>query len=172
MIGTSAGLLVLGLASTALTASALGQSIASGPISTQATVEITDTQDKPIALKPQEKIAVMFMSAISNLENDCRIHLNRSCPLDELVRGVTSPDWHIGRLKYDPATDPGYKYTVTTSAQGWQGHADPQRAGLGGFFYDGSSMMVRFYYNAAGPAVAQSTNFTGVTIDGDTFRAR
>ena len=179
---TFTGLLVLWMVSTALTATAAAQSspvseqssatAASGPISTQANVEVTDTQNKPINLKPQEKIALMFMAAISSLENDCSVHLNRPCPMEDLVKGVKAPDWNIGRLKYDPAKDPNYKYTMTISGHGWQAHADPKHPGLGGFFYDGSTMMVRFYYNAKGPAAAQSTQFTGITIDGDTFKTR
>lgn len=143
--------------------------IVSGPISARATVEITDENGTLIPLKPEEQIAVMFTEAISSLEDGCRRHLNRSCPLDELVRGATVPTWNIGKLKYDPAIDSHYTYAVIVNGTKWTATATPKKAGLGGFFYDGSSMSPKRFYNVTGPANTQSTKFTGVSISGEIF---
>jgi hypothetical protein len=140
-----------------------------GAITTTAKVEAKDMQEHAINLKPQEKIALMFMEAISNMEDDCGRHLSRPCPLDELVKGPKAPDWNIGRLKYDPAQDANYKYSVEISSGKWKARAVPQHPGIGGFFYDGSSMIAKSYYNPNGPATADSTRLGEIDVAGETF---
>ena len=98
-----------------------------------------DLQGVEITLKPEEKIALMFMEAIASLEDDCNRHLNRRCSLVELVTGPKSPGWNIGKLKYDPAQDPNYKYTVTITGTGWVASANPRVRGWSVF----SSMALR-----------------------------
>lgn len=126
-------------------------------ITTQAKIEIKDQQGAEIKLKQEEQIAIMFLEAISSLEDDCRDHLQRPCPLDELVKGAKAPDWKIGKLKFDPAKDANYRYAITITGDSWVAKADPLHAGLGGFFYDGSHMIYNSYYNPGAAATADST---------------
>jgi hypothetical protein len=143
----------------------------SGAISTTATVLVKDEQGAEIQLKQQEKIAVMFMEAISFLEDDCHRHMERYCSLQELVAGPKSPGWNIGRLKYDPARDTNYKYTVTITAHGWNAGASPQRPGLGGFFDDlDHGIIVDSYYNPNGPASVKDKKLGETSISGEIFQ--
>ncbi|MGA7341400.1 MAG: hypothetical protein WBE72_08765 [Terracidiphilus sp.] len=143
----------------------------SGPITTHAQVVVKDLQNVAIALKPEERIAVMFLEAISSMEDDCHRHLNRRCSMAELVAGPNSPDWNIGRLKYNPARDPNYKYTITMTGTGFQVNAAPQRAGLGGFFVDGNRGMIPdTYYRANGPATAKDVQLGEISVSGEIFQ--
>ncbi|MGH9408206.1 MAG: hypothetical protein ACRD1V_01980 [Vicinamibacterales bacterium] len=146
--------------------------IVSGPITAHAAVEIRDEDDKPIALKPEEKIAVMFLEAISDLEDDCSHHLHRVCSMADLVKGVQNPGWNIGHLTHDPATDPNYTYTVTANGTGWEATALPNHPGLGAFFYNCRLISLKRYYNPSGPATAHSIPFANVSIRGERFKKR
>lgn len=143
----------------------------SGPITTTATVLIKDEQGVELHLKQEEKIAILFMEAISFMEDDCRRHLSRYCSLAELVAGPKSPGWSIGRLKYDPSRDTDYKYTVTTAAQGWNASASPQRGGLGGFFDNlDHGIVVEQYFNPNGDASARDKKLGEISIAGEIFQ--
>jgi hypothetical protein len=132
-----------------------------------------DLQGVEIALKQEEKIALMFMEAIGSLENGCDLHLNRKCSLAELVAGPKSPGWNIGKLKYDPALDPNYKYSVTITGTHWVASANPQHAGLGGLFIDGSGGMIPYtYYKADGPATAKDRRLDEISVSGDLFQVQ
>lgn len=156
-----------GTAAAALTASS------SGPITTTAQITVKDSQGVEITLKPQEKIALMFIETIASLEGDCKLHLSRSCSLAELVAGPKSPDWNIGKLKYDPALDPNYKYTVTITGGSWIASANPQRAGLGGFFLDGTrGMIANSYYSSTGPATVKDKELGEISITGAPFQVQ
>ncbi len=142
----------------------------SGPITTTAQITVKDSQGVEIMLKPEEKIAMMFMEAIANLEGGCSLHLNRNCSLAELVAGPKSPNWNIGKLRYDPARDASYKYTVTMSGRGWVASANPQHAGVGGFFIDGThGMMANLYFNPSGPATVKDKYLNDFSISGEQF---
>jgi hypothetical protein len=145
----------------------------SGPITTQAKGTVKDMQGIEIKLKQEEKIALIFMQTISSMEDDCHRHLDRRCSLAELVAGPKSPGWNIGKLKYDPAKDPNYKYTITISGTGWVASANPSRAGLGGFFVDGTFHLIAdIYYNANGPATAKDRQLGEIAIEGETFQVQ
>ena len=146
--------------------------ISSGPISTRAQVTAKDEQGTEIVFKPGEKIALMFLQAIGSMEDECNRHINHRCDLDELVAGVKSPNWNIGALKFDPAKDPNHKYTITISGSNWEGRADPQPKGLGGFYSDGSRFIPRVYFNPNGPASSKDKKLAEISISGDTFRKR
>ena len=156
------------------TATPLRQSASSsGAITTTATVLIQDESGVEIHLKQQEKIAAMFMEAIFFLEDDCRLHMSRYCSLGELVAGPKSPGWNVGRLKYDPARDTNYKYTVTLTAHGWNASATPERPGLGGFFYDlDHGIIVDRYYNPNGPASAEDKKLGETSESGEIFQVQ
>jgi hypothetical protein len=143
----------------------------SGAITTTATVLIKDEKGVEIHLKPEEKIAVMFMEAISFMEDDCRRHLSSYCSLAELAAGPKSPGWNIGRLKYDPVRDTNYKYTVTITAHGWNASASPQRPGIGGFFDNlDHGFIVDRYYNQNGTASASDKKLGETSISGELFQ--
>jgi hypothetical protein len=145
----------------------------SGPITTHAQIMVKDLQGVEITLKPEEKIALMFMEAIASMEDDCSRHLSRKCSLSELAVGPKSPNWNIGKLKYDPARDPNYKYTVTIAGAGWVASANPQHAGLGGLFVDGTrGMIATEYFNANGPATAKDKRMGEISISGELFQVR
>jgi hypothetical protein len=142
------------------------------PITTRASVSVQDADGKEISLKPDEKIAFMFIQAIASMEDDCHRHINRYCPLDELVRGPQSPDWSIGKLKFDPAQDSNYTYTVTITGNKWEARANPGKKGLGGWLSQGAGFMPHTYYNPTGPVTSTDKSLSGSSIDGDSFRAR
>jgi len=159
------------VASGAGAAAPAGNAANSGPITTNAQVSVKDAKGAEIPLKQEEKIAVIFMQAIASMEDDCNGHLNRRCSLAELVAGPKSPSWNIGRLKYDPARDPNYKYTVTITGRGWVASATPQHAGIGGFFYDGSGGMIPdSYYRANGPATVKDSQLDEISVSGEIFQ--
>lgn len=143
----------------------------SGAITTTATVLIKDEQGVEVRLKQEERIAVMFMEAISFIEDDCHLHLSRYCSLPELVAGPHSPNWNIGRLKYDPARDTNYKYTLTITARGWNAGASPQHPGLGGLFYNlDHGLIVDRHYNPNGPASVRDKKLGETSVSGELFQ--
>ena len=147
------------------------QASSADPITTHAQIIVKDARGSVIPLKPQEKTALMFMQAISSLEDDCILQLNRSCSLAELIAGPKASNWNIGRLKYDPRKDPNYNYTVAVSKNGWTASAKPQRPDLGGFFVDGiGRMAANTYYRANGPATNKDTKLDEISISGELFQ--
>src|SRR5260370_5412784 len=167
-----AGLLVL---CTMAAGWAAGERQAAGsasPITTEAKMVVKDMQGNEIKLQPGEKIVFLFLEAVSSMEDDCRRHLNRPCPLEELVKGAKAPDGNIGKLKFDPATDANYKYTITISGRSWEARAIPRHEGFGGVFYDGSTTIPHSYYNSNGPATSDNTRLGEIQIVGDTFKIR
>jgi hypothetical protein len=115
----------------------------------------------------------MFVEAISFLEDDCSLHLARCCSLAELVSGPKSPGWNIGRLKYDPARDTNYKYTVNFTAHGWNTSATPLRPSLGGFFCDlDHGIIVDRYYNRSGPASAEDKRLGETSVSGEILQVQ
>ncbi len=144
---------------------------APGSMTTVANIALTDSSGAAIALNPAEKVALMFMNAIASMEDDCNRHLSRRCSLAELVAGVNSPGWNIGRLKYDPARDPNYRYTVTLMGRQWTASATPQQPDLGGFFVDGrAGMIADIYYKAGGPATSTDAKLSDISIQGELFQ--
>jgi hypothetical protein len=150
-----------------------GSASGDGSITSHAQITVKDANGASIALKPPEKVALMFMNAIDNMEDDCFRHLQRRCSLAELVAGVPSPDWKIGRLKYDPAADPNYKYLVSVDAKGWTASANPLRGGLGGFFIDGrKGIFANTYFKANGAATTNDEELSEIGIGGELFQVR
>jgi hypothetical protein len=145
----------------------------SGSITTRAEVTIKGPNRNDIALKPAEKVAVMFMQAIQFMEDDCMDGLKRRCSLAELAAGVNSPNVPIGRLRYDPARDPNYKYTITVLGRLWAASAIPQHSGLGGFYVEGGkSLVADTFYKPNGPATDNDLALSEIAIDGESFRVR
>ena len=161
------------------TSSAAANNTASGsvrasseePITTHAQITVKNARGAVIPLKPQEKTALMFMLAISSMEDDCSLNLNRRCSLAELIVGPKSPNWNIGKLKYDPGKDPNYNYTVAITKTGWTASANPRRRGLGGFFVDGNGLMAaNTYYRANGRATTKDIKLGQISASGELFQ--
>jgi len=145
---------------------------AAAAITTTAQVEVEDDSGK-VALKPEEKVAVMFLAAIQAIQGDCQMHGEGACTLDQMLEGPRSIDnWHINRLKYDPAGDPNYTYTVKVNGKAWEAHADPKRPGLAGFYYYARFGSPDAFYNPSGPAGAMDRQLTSRSIMGDSFSVR
>jgi hypothetical protein len=106
----------------------------------------------------------MFLSAIQSIESDCQMRMGAACTLDQMIAGA----W----LKYDPAVDPNYAYTVKVNGKAWEARADPRRPGLGGFYFVTKFMSPDAYYNATGPAGPMDRKLTGRGIMGDSFSTR
>lgn len=143
---------------------------ASSPFATKTKVSV-DAREGALPLKHEEKIAFMFMSAISTLEDDCRRRAGHACPLAELVKGPKSTDdWPIRKLKFDPVkADPNYAYKISVDGKNWEAWATPAKPGLGGFYNGGGSCVRKVYYNPKGAASLQDQRITGSAIDGDSF---
>ena len=147
---------------------------AGGPSASTATVSLT-ANGKDLPLKREEQIALMFLTAISTLEDDCVRHVGRACSLDELVNGgVQAPDnWRIAHLKFDPrATDPAYTYTLNATEKNWEVIATAKKPGFGGFYVARAGFgFAKLYYDAKGEASNASTRTDGYSIAGDSFVA-
>lgn len=137
-------------------------------------VEIAD-QGGNIPLKPEEKVAVMFLSAIADMERSCALNLQAACQLDQLVAGPQAPNnSRMGHLKYDPRiADPNYEYQFSAIGKTWSVKANPRRPGLGGFYFASQGFSTDAYYNAAGPAGAGGTDrqLTERGVEGGSFVA-
>ena len=130
----------------------------SGSITTTAKVEIEDAKGK-IALKPEERIAMMFLSAFQSIELDCTLRANAACTMDQMK----------GKLKYDPVMDPNYSYTVKVNGKAWEARADPKKPGIGGFYFIAKIMSPDAYFNEKGPAGPMDRELTSRGIEGDSF---
>jgi hypothetical protein len=147
------------------------QKPAAGPFATKAKVEVK-AGDKVIPLKREEQIALMFVSAINDLEDDCTRHAAEPCTLEVLIRGPKpkDPDWPVAKLKFDPnTTDPNYTYKVVLEDGKWEVWANPRQPGLGGFYVK-HGFRGGTWYNSAGPATEKDTRIGESSIDGDSFK--
>ena len=62
---------------------------------------------------------------------------------------------------------------VEYTGASWVASANPLRAGMGGFFMDGSRGMIpNSYYNANGPATAKDRQLNEISISGEVFHVQ
>ena len=144
-----------------------------GSLTTTAKVEVADGNG-PVALKPEEQIAIMFLNGIQLIESDCQRSLQRACTLDQLVAGPVAPDGtHLRRLKFDPKSDTNYTYTVAAGEMVWEAHANPTKRDLKGFyFYSRSFPDSKAHYRPGGEAGIVDKELLERSIDGDSFAVR
>jgi hypothetical protein len=137
-----------------------------------AKVEVGENDGTNVPLKPEEQVAILFLGAIQQIENDCQSSdAKRACSMAQMR---TSDASHAQHLKFDPATDPNYTYTVGINGAAWEARAIPKKPGLIGFYYmqrswPGSTLAT---YNRAGAAGAIDIEIGNRSIDGDSFATR
>ena len=141
----------------------------SGPFATSAKVDAEDAKGA-IQLKREEQIAVMFMSAMEQIEHDCQMNLQRACALNEALTGPAGGE----HLKFDPnKTDPNYSYTLVSGGMTWEAHANAKKPGLKGFCFMARSIGTTVTtYSTSGKAGWVDTEIMGRGIDGDSFATR
>ncbi|HLM99798.1 MAG TPA: LamG domain-containing protein [Bryobacteraceae bacterium] len=140
-------------------ASAGNAASGASPFPTTAKVEVSDTAGK-VNLKREEQIAYMFLTAIQQIEDDCQYKHKRACAWDEV----------LGRLKFDPRTDPNYTYTLAVGGTAWEAHANAKKTGFGGFYsFSISFPTTNVFYNASGIASVTSRQLMERSIEGDSF---
>jgi hypothetical protein len=140
-----------------------------GPFATTAKVDAEDASG-PIKLKREEQIAMMFMSAMEEIERDCQLSGQRVCTLDELLTGPTIGGRRLSHLKFNPKVDPNYTYTLAASGMAWEAHANPKKPGLAGFCWMSRSVGTTVTtYNPAGNAGWTDKEIMGRGIQGDSF---
>ena len=129
------------------------------PFATTAKIEAGDVSG-PIQLKREEQIALMFLTAMQQIESDCQSQRKSACTYDQVV----------SRLRFDPKADPNYIYTLAAKGMAWEAHATAKRPGLDGFFILSRSVPVtEAYYSTSGTASAADKELTDRSIAGDSF---
>jgi hypothetical protein len=169
-IYASAGAAASSAPASAPAATVSAPTAASGPFATKATVEFEDAKG-PVPLKREEKIAYMFLSAIEEIEHECQLDYQRTCPLDQLLSGRYPGGSHTDHLKFDPnKTDPNYTYTLAVNAMAWEAHATSKKPGLKGFCFMSRSVgTTTVTYSNTGPAGWTSTEVGNRGMEGDSF---
>jgi hypothetical protein len=152
---------------------------AQSPSDTKAVVSAKELDGPQIDFQRPEQIALMFVVAIADLQDDCKSHAKHICTLPELIAGPKSQvkDWTIGKLKFDPnKTDPNYTYkvastyNVATGAGKYEIWATPKKPGLGGFYWTGRGFIGEYYYNPSGAAAATDKKLDAISVGGDSFK--
>jgi hypothetical protein len=137
-----------------------------GPFATQAKVDMEDSHG-PLQLKREEQIAVMFLTAIENINRNCLMHAQRACTMTELMKGSAASVEH---LKYNPGVDPNYTYAFASGGMAWQALAIPKKPGLTGFCFMARSIGTTITtYKPNGQAGWIDKELTNRSIDGDSF---
>jgi hypothetical protein len=86
-----------------------------------------------VPLRPEEQVAILFLTAIHQIETECQSgSANRACSMDQIRNSDTSRAEH---LKFDPAADPDYIYTLGITGTAWEAHATPGKPGLLAFYF-------------------------------------
>jgi hypothetical protein len=139
---------------------------------TTAKVEVGENTGNMLPLKREEQIAILFLTAIQQIETDCMSgSAQRACSMDQIM---TSDASHSEHLKFDPKTDPNYIYTLAVNGMAWEAHATPRKPGLLGFYFmqrswPGSTLAT---YNRSGAATVIDTEIGNRSIEGDSFATR
>jgi hypothetical protein len=144
----------------------------SGALPTTAKVEVGENTGNMIPLKREEQIAILFLTAIQQIETECMSgSAKRACSMDQIM---TSDASHPEHLKFDPKTDPNYTYTLAVNGTAWEARATPKKPGLLGFYFmqrswPGSPLAT---YNRSGTAAVIDTEIGNRSIEGDSFATR
>ena len=141
----------------------------SGPFATTAKVQADDAKGA-IQLKREEQIALMFMSAMEQIEHDCQLNQQHACSMNEALAGGPGHE----HLKFDPnKTDPNYSYTLVSAGMAWEAHANAKKPGLKGFCFMARSIGTTVTtYSPSGKAGWVDIEIMGRGIDGDSFETQ
>jgi hypothetical protein len=122
-------------------------------------------------LKPEEAVALLFVSDIVGLQISCHLDFHRYCSIQELVNGIKTKMGLEG-LSRDPAQDVNYSYSFkATGGETYQIAAVPRRSGLGGWLFVNGASLAEYYYNPIGPATTKDKKIggTGFNVQGKDF---
>lgn len=130
--------------------------------------------ETPVELKPQEQVALLFVSAIWSLEeraleNDS---VKRLVPLGELIKGIKTPVGEVIGLTVTPVKDTNYTYDLMIIGQDILIRAIPRVKGLGGFARIGPVKGfggVNFWYNPDGADMTKAMKITEMGFSGNGF---
>ena len=138
-----------------------------------AKVEVGD-DNGPVPLKPEERIAFLFLNSIQLIQSDCQNRAKHACSMDDLVAGAAASDGsRLPHLKFDPRTDPNYTYTVGASGMAWEAHATAKRPGLIGFYiWSRQFPIASMYYSPAGPAAIIDKELGNRSVEGEGYVVR
>lgn len=141
-----------------------------GPFATTAKVTADDAAGH-MTLKREEQIALMFLSAIEEIERDCTLDAQHFCTIDQALSGTATGGKRVEHLKFDPnKTDPNYTYTLAASAGAWEAHATAKKPGLRSFCFMARGVGLGVTtYNPSGPAGYTDKDILARGIEGDTF---
>ncbi len=113
----------------------------------------------------------MLLSAIEEIEHQCQLDIQRTCPMDQLLSGAYPKGSSIERLKFDPnKADPNYTYSLSVNEMAWEAHATAKKAGSKGFCFmsrDVGTTIVT--YSNSGPAGWTSAAVGNRGMEGDSF---
>ena len=129
-------------------------------------------QDGPITLRPEEKVAFMFLSSIQSIEFWCVQQEQRACTLNQLLASDTAADGvQLGCLKYDPAEDSNYSYSLTVSDKSWDARAKARKKGLMSFHFlsPGNPFVSQAFYRPRGAVGPVEKEITARGIEGQSF---
>ena len=132
---------------------------------TTAKVEVGDNDGNMLPLKPEEKVAILFLTAIQQIENECQSGSSKLACTMAQVRT---------HLKFDPATDSSYNYTLGINGMAWEVRATAKKPGLLNFYFmqrswPGSTLAT---FNRAAAAGAIDIEIGNRSIEGDSFVGR
>ncbi len=144
-----------------------------GAFATTAVVEVEDGNG-PMKLKREEQIALMFLTAIQEIESECQLQAKAACTMEQMLAGPVAPNGsRLSRLKFDPKSDPNYTYTLGAVGMAWEAHANAKKPGLLGLYFLSKSIAgPDVSYNPSGTASPIDKQFTGRSIAGDSFATR
>lgn len=123
-------------------------------------------------LKPQEAVALLFVSDIVDLQISCHMDFHRYCSIQELVNGIKTKVFGLKRLTRDPGQDVNYSYSFeATGKETYQISAVPRRPGLGGWLFVRGTSLAEYYFNPKGPATDKDKKIRdpGFNTEGKSF---
>ena len=123
-------------------------------------------------LKPQEAVALLFVSDIVDLQISCQMDFDKYCSIQELVNGIKTRVFGLKGLTRDPGQDVNYSYSFeATGKETYQLSAVPRRPGLGGWLFVRGSSSADYYFNPKGPATDKDKKIRdpGFNTEGKSF---
>ena len=124
-----------------------------------------------LRLRPEEKVALAFMASIASIEFWCVQQEQHPCTLDQMTsRNKTAAGSPVGCLKYDPADDANYSFSVTIKDESWDARASAKTKGLMSFHFhsSGNPYSPETFYKPPG-VVGPIEKELGYDVTGESF---